>query len=323
MTWYRSLTPTEWFFIALFTAGALLYLFRLHRINKLLPVRFTPVWFKQALRLVVFTLLIMAWLGPSAGFARREVKTIGKDIMFCIDLSKSMDAIDVPPTRIERIKNELKRIIRTLSPNRMGLIIFSSEAFMQCPLTFDQSALLLLTDAINTGLTPSGGTDLAPPLRMAMNKLSEENQPTTRVTSKIIVLISDGEDFGEETQQVARELEQQGFKLFALGVGTEKGGPIQTPTGFKVDRQGNQVITRLNAESLKELAERTGGSYFELSDKRNDINRLIAAINAIEGELMDARLIDVNANQYQYLLGVALILLILDVLTPVKILRLK
>lgn len=205
----------------------------------------------------------------------------------------------------------------------MGLIIFSSEAFMQCPLTFDQSALLLLTDAINTGLTPSGGTDLAPPLRMAMNKLSEENQPTTRVTSKIIVLISDGEDFGEETQQVARELEQQGFKLFALGVGTEKGGPIQTPTGFKVDRQGNQVITRLNAESLKELAERTGGSYFELSDKRNDINRLIAAINAIEGELMDARLIDVNANQYQYLLGVALILLILDVLTPVKILRLK
>lgn len=205
----------------------------------------------------------------------------------------------------------------------MGLIIFSSEAFMQCPLTFDQSALLLLTDAINTGLTPSGGTDLAPPLRMAMNKLSEENQPTTRVTSKIIVLISDGEDFGEETQQVARELEQQGFKLFALGVGTEKGGPIQTPTGFKVDRQGNQVITRLNAESLKELTERTGGSYFELSDKRNDINRLIAAINAIEGELMDARLIDVNANQYQYLLGVALILLILDVLTPVKILRLK
>lgn len=323
MTWYRDLTSIEWLFIALFIFASLLYLFRLYRINQILTVRFPVVGFKQALRWLAFALLLLAWLGPSAGFARREVKAIGKDILFCIDLSKSMDAIDVPPTRIERIKNELKRIIRTLSPNRMGLIIFSSEAFMQCPLTFDQSALFMLTDAINTNLVPSGGTDLAPPLRMAMNKLSEENQPTSRVTSKIIVLISDGEDFGEETQEVARELEQKGFKLFALGVGTEKGGPIQTPTGFKVDRQGNQVITRLNAESLKELAERTGGSYFELSDKRNDINRLIAAINAIEGELMDARLIDVNANQYQYLLGVALILLILDVLTPVKILRLK
>lgn len=322
MTWYRSFTATEWFFIALFISASLLYLFRIYRINQILRVRFTVVGFKQVLRWMAFALLLMAWLGPSAGFARREVKAIGKDIMFCIDLSKSMDAIDVPPTRLERIKNELKRIIRTLSPNRMGLIIFSSEAFMQCPLTFDQSALLMLTDAINTNLVPSGGTDLGPPLRMAMNKLAEENQPTTRVTSKIIVLISDGEDFGEETQQVARDLEQKGFKLFALGVGTEKGGPIQTPAGFKTDRMGNQVITRLNAESLKELASRTGGNYFELSDKRNDINRLIASINAIEGELMDARLIDVSANQYQYLLGLALILLILDVLTPVKILRL-
>lgn len=321
MNWYRSFTEVEWIFVALFIAAVLSYLFKLYRINRFIPVRYALPGAKLILRSLIFLLLLLAWLGPSSGFARREVKAVGKDILFCIDLSKSMDATDVPPTRLERVKNELKRIIRALSPNRMGIIIFSSEAFMQCPLTFDQSALILLTDAMNTGLVPSGGTDLAPPLQMAMNKLSEESQPATRVTSKIIVLISDGEDFGEETLEAAKELGQKGYKLFTLGVGTEKGGPILTPSGFKTDRQGNQVITRLNAESLKELAERTGGSYFELSDMRNDINRLIASVNAIEGELMDARLIDVSANQYQYLLTLALFLLILDILTPVKVLK--
>ncbi|MCX7638009.1 MAG: VWA domain-containing protein [Cyclobacteriaceae bacterium] len=323
MSWYRSFTEIEWLFLILLLVSTVLYVIRLYKIHKIFPVVYSGVIFKQVLRLLIFALLLLAWLGPSSGFARREVKAIGKDIFFCIDLSKSMDAIDVPPTRIERTKNELKRIIRTLATNRMGIIIFSSEAFMQCPLTFDQSALLMLTDAMNTNLVPSGGTDLAPPLRMAMNKLSEENQSASRVTSKIIVLISDGEDFGEETGEVARELEQKGFKLFTLGVGTEKGGPIQTSSGFKTDREGNQVITRLNAEGLKELASRTGGNYFELSDQRNDINRLVASINAIEGELMDARLIDVTANQYPFLLTIALFLLILDILIPVNILRLS
>ncbi|GIV37824.1 MAG: hypothetical protein KatS3mg032_2203 [Cyclobacteriaceae bacterium] len=323
MTWYRSPETTEWIFIALFSGALLMYALRLLRTARFVPVHYPRVLAKMLLRLLAFVLIIMAWMGPSAGFAKREVKAIGKDVFFCIDLSRSMDAIDVPPTRLERVKNELKRIIRSLQPNRMGIIIFSSEAFVQCPLTFDQSALLMLTDALNTNLVPSGGTDLAPPLRMAMEKLEAEKQTTTRVTSKIIVLISDGEDFGEETHAVAKELEEKGYKIFTLGVGTAKGGMISTPSGYKTDREGNPVITRLNAESLQMLAGRTGGTYFELSDTRNDINRLVAAINAIEGELMDARLIDVSANQYAYLLGVALLLLLADLLVPLNILKLS
>lgn len=322
MTWYRSPETTEWIFIAIFSGALLMYALRLLRTSRFVPVHYPRVLAKLLLRLFAFVLIIMAWMGLSAGVAKREVKAIGKDIFFCIDLSRSMDAIDVPPTRLERVKNELKRIIRSLQSNRMGIIIFSSEAFMQCPLTFDQSALLMLTDALNTNLVPSGGTDLAPALRMAIEKLEAEKQTISRATSKIIVLISDGEDFGEETQSITRELKDKGYNLFALGVGTVQGGPINTPAGYKTDREGNQVITKLNAEILKSLVERTGGSYFELSNTRNDINRLVAAINAIEGEWIDTRLIDVSANQYAYLLGLALLLLVADLLVPLNILKL-
>ncbi len=322
MTWYRNPGEIEWTFIAIFTGALLFYIVRLVRVNRYVPVHYPKALTKLVLKFLIFILLILAWLGPSSGSARRQVKAIGKDVFFCIDLSKSMDAIDIPPTRLERVKNELRRIFRNLQSNRMGLIIFSSEAFMQCPLTFDLSALLMFTDALHTTLVPSGSTDLAPPLRMAMEKLEAEKQTTSRVTAKIIVLISDGEDFGEETADVARELENKGFTVFTLGVGTTKGGPISTPSGYKTDRHGNQVITRLNAESLKELAQRTGGNYFELSDNRNDINRLIASINAIEGELIDARLIDVSANQYRFVLGLALALLLIDLFVPLNVLRL-
>lgn len=323
MTWYRYPGVVEWTLLLLFAGAWLLYALRFYRLKRVIPVHYPRLLAKQLMRLLIFILLLLAWLGPSSGFAKREVKAIGKDVFFCIDLSASMDAVDVPPSRLERVKNELKRIFRSLASNRIGLIIFSSEAFMQCPLTFDQSALFMLTEALHTRLVPSGGTDLGPPLQMAMQKLESEKQPASRPTSKIIVLVSDGEDFGEETQQVARQLADKGYTLFALGVGTSQGGPISTPNGYKTDRQGNQVISRLNAQSLRELTELTGGSYFELSDTRNDINRLIAAINAIEGELMDARLIDVSANQYRYLLALALLLLATDVLIPLNLLRLS
>lgn len=266
-------------------------------------------------------LLIIALLGPSFGDAKREVKSIGKDIMICVDLSKSMDAMDIAPTRLEKVKNELKKLVQAFNSNRIGIIIFSSEAFMQCPLTYDQTALNLFIEAMNTALVPSGGTDFGPPLRMAMDKLEQDNTRASEVTSKVILLISDGEDFGDDTDAALADIEKKGYKLFTLGVGTEQGGQIRTGTGYKTDRQGNTVITRLNQDALKTLASKTGGQYFEINENRNDIARLINTIDRIEGELMDARFIDVTANKYFYFLALAVILLAIDVLLPVKAIR--
>jgi Ca-activated chloride channel family protein len=240
--------------------------------------------------------------------------------MICVDLSKSMDAFDIPPTRLEKVKHEMKKIVDAFSSDRVGIIIFSSESFVQCPLTYDQNALSLFIETMNTNLVHDSGTDFAPPLRMAIKKMEQDNS-RAQAKSKIIILISDGEDFGDQTNEVASEIESDGIKLFTLGVGTEKGGQIRAGTNYKTDRQGNVVVSKLNATSLKSLANKTGGRYFEINETRNDVSRLINTIGKIEGELMDARFVDITANKYHYFLIAALTLLALDVLINIKTLK--
>lgn len=322
MTLFRSFGWVETLWVGLFLVAYGLYLFRIIRISQALNTPFATVFIKLVLRSIVLFLIILAILGPTFGDAKREIKSVGKDIMFCVDLSKSMDAFDVQPTRLEKIKFEMKKIVGAFNSDRLGVIIFSSEAFMQCPLTYDQNALNLFIETMNTNLVPSSGTDFGPPLKMALAKLDEQDGPSNQQKSKVIVLISDGEDFGEETEEIAREVEDRGFKLFTLGVGTEQGSQIATSRGgYKTDQQGNTVVSKLNPASLKNLASKTDGQYFEINESRNDVNKLINAINKIEGQVRDARLVDVSANRYFYFLLAALILVVLDVMISVRTVR--
>jgi Ca-activated chloride channel family protein len=233
-----------------------------------------------------------------------------------------MEAFDVQPTRLEKVKFEMKKIVEAFNSDRLGVIIFSSEAFMQCPLTFDQNALNLFIETMNSNLVPPTGTDFAPPLKLSLKKLSEEDGNSSQgQKSKIIILISDGEDFGDDTETIAREIEDKNIKLFTLGVGTEKGSQLYAGRGYKTDQSGNAVISKLNAASLKSLADKTGGQYFEINENKNDVSRLISAINKIEGELRDTRFVDVSANRYFYFLLAAFILLLVDVFIQVKPIR--
>ncbi|HET9485828.1 MAG TPA: VWA domain-containing protein [Chryseosolibacter sp.] len=318
MDWYRNLGTTEIAFIAAFLILYGLYLARVIRVARVLNTPFTAVFLKLGLRTLFFGLLIIAILGPSFGGSKKEVKSIGKDIMICVDLSKSMDAFDIQPTRLEKVKNEMKKLVAAFNSDRIGLIIFGSEAFMQCPLTYDQNALSLFIETMNTGLVPVGGTDFGPALRMALDKLENQNEQVSATKSKVIILISDGEDFGQETGEIVSEIENRDIKLFTLGVGTERGGNIYAGNGLKKDRQGNDVVTRLNSRSLRSIADKTGGQYFEINESKNDVSRLINTIGRIEGELRDARLVDVTANKYFYFLAFAAALLLLDILLNVK-----
>lgn len=317
MDWYRELGLTELIFIAAFLVLYALYLFRVIQVARILNTPFTRVFIKLFLRTLFFALLVMAILGPSFGGSKREVKSIGKDIMICVDLSKSMDAFDIQPTRLEKVKNEMKKLVAAFNSDRIGLIIFGSEAFMQCPLTYDQNALNLFIETMNTGLVPVGGTDFAPALRMALDKLEKDEQ-VNEPKSKVVILISDGEDFGEDTNEVVNEVENRDIKLFTLGVGTEKGGNIYAGNGVKKDREGSPVLTKLNSRSLRSIADKTGGQYFEINESKNDVSRLINTISRIEGQLRDARLVDVTANKYFYFLVVATALLLLDILVNIK-----
>lgn len=318
MTWFRDFGLFEAVLTFLFLGFYIAYIVKVVRIAKKLNTPYSNVFYKLVLRSLLFALLLIAFLGPSFGDSRKEVKSVGKDIMICVDLSKSMDAFDIQPSRLEKVKFEMKRIVDAFSSDRIGIIIFSSEAFMQSPLTYDQNALNLFIETMNTGLVPSSGTDFGPPLRMALTKLTDQERPSSQQKSKIIILISDGEDFGENTDESIKKIQDNDIKLFTLGVGTAQGSRLYAGSGFKTDRQGNTVVTRLDSRSLQSLANRTGGQYFEINETKNDVNRLINTISSIEGELRDTRFVDVSANRYYYFLLFALFLLVIDVLINVK-----
>jgi Ca-activated chloride channel homolog len=178
-----------------------------------------------------------------------------------------------------------------------------------------------MSETMNSGLVPASGTDFGPPLRMALSKLEENDGPEPEAKSKVIILISDGEDFGDETEDVAKEIENNDIRLFTLGVGTEKGGNIYSGSTLKTNRQGLIVQTKLNSKQLKSLASQTGGQYFEINETKNDVSRLISTISNIEGELRDARFIDVTANKYFYFLAAAAVLLIIDILINIATVR--
>ncbi len=321
MTWYKSLSGIEVFLCIAFVVAYAAYIYRMVQIAKVLKTDFRTLAVKLIWRSVYFALIIVCLLGPSFGDTSREVKSVGKDIMICVDLSESMNAFDVQPSRLERVKFELKNIVDAFSSDRIGLIIFSNEAFVQCPLTYDQSALNLFIETLHTGLVPDAGTSFGPPLKLALNKLSGEEATTTQQKSKIIILISDGEDFGEITGEAVSEIDEAGYKLFTLGVGTDEGSRIRTPHGFKTDREGREVVSTLRSQDLKQLAIKTDGKYFEINGRTNDVERLINTINSIEGELRDTRRIDVSANKYYYFLALALLLLAADVLVSFKMVR--
>ncbi|HAQ71343.1 MAG TPA: aerotolerance regulator BatB [Flavobacteriales bacterium] len=321
MTWFKSIGMMEWVFVGLFIVAYFIYILRLIRLAKRMNTTFRPLLFKILLRSLAMSLLIVALLGPSFGETTKEVKSEGKDIYVAVDLSQSMNAFDIPPTRLEKVKYELKKIVESFNSDRIGLIIFSSEAFVQCPLTYDQSALNLFINTLNTGLVPNLGTDFGSPLSIALEKLENTESSVTQQKAQIILLISDGEDFGDETQDAVDKVVKSGIQLFALGVGTETGSKIRQGNGFKRDRQGTDVVTKLNSKSLRKLAADTGGKYFEINGDQNDVNRLIRSINEVEGELRDARVIDASANKFYYFLIGAIALLVLDAMIRRKTLR--
>jgi len=318
MEWYHQFGKTEYVFISLFLLGYVLYITRMIKISRILKTGFPAIVAKVLLRTLYFLLFMVALLGPLMGNATKEIQAVGKDIFVAVDLSQSMNATDIQPSRLEKLKFELRDLVKSFSSDRIGLIIFSSEAFVQCPLTYDQSALNLFIETLNTGLVPNSGTDFAPPLRMALSKLKGDESVPSQQKSKVIILISDGEDFGDETSEVAQEIKNAGIKLFTLGVGTNEGSQILMRGIPKTDQEGNVVVTKLESGSLQQLADETGGKYFEINNRRDDSSRLINAISQIEGELRDSRQVDTSSNKYIYFLVAGAILFAIDHLFKFK-----
>ena len=309
--------------VSLFFMFYFLYLVRIYKINQQIKVNLKAVFMKFILRVTFFTLLIISLLGPNFGIKEEKVEVVGKDIMIAVDLSESMNANDIQPSRIEKVKFEIKKIVDEFSGDRIGIIMFSGEAFVQCPLTYDKNALNLFVETLNTGLVPNSGTDFGPPLELGLSKLQDENSGDNDFKSKIIILFSDGEDFGEDTDQSIEKIKENSLKLFSVGIGTNEGSKILDDFGnFKKDNEGNDVITKLNSSSLRETADKTGGKYYEISKNKNEINQMITEIKNIKGDIIDQQTSNISENKYFYFLLIALVLVAIDFIFVSKIISL-
>ena len=211
------------------------YLLRTRRLAAPLGQGSWRLGWKLGLRLLYFGLLGGALLGPAYGLTQHPVRTAGKDVWLLVDLSRSMDAPDVAPSRLQKVKAELGTLIRRFPADRLGLIVFSGEAYVQCPLTYDQDALQLFISTLQTALVPPTGTDLVPPLELVLTRLSapgtEAPQLQTPPRATVLVLVTDGEDFGDNLEPTVRVLARSGARVFTVGVGTPEGSRIPRRNG--------------------------------------------------------------------------------------------
>jgi len=320
MNWNYPFETTEYFFIFFFILAYVTFIIRTIRVARQLNTTARTLILKLFLRSIAFALLIISLLGPSFGEADQALQSKGKDIYVLVDLSKSMDATDVTPSRLEKVKFEINRFVQNQRSNRIGLIVFSNDAFVQVPLTYDAAALELFIQSLQTNLLPSSGTNICGAAELAYKKLVNGDDPSGR--SKMMVIFTDGENKTDCGGSLYNNLRRFGIGVYVAGIGTKNGSSIPSEGKPLKDSRDNLVISKLDDDFLQNLAANAKGFYYQLNNEKNDVNRMIADINNADGTLVDTRTVTVVSNKYYYFLGAALFLLVMDVLITIGTFRL-
>lgn len=273
--------------------------------------------FKSILKVLVICLAIaclsFALVNPKIGTKLETVKREGVDIVFALDVSKSMLAEDIAPNRLEKSKQLITQIINSLAGDRIGIIGYAGSAFPQVPITTDFSSAKLFLSGMNTDMVSSQGTAITEAIQMAETFYDDEGQ-----TNRVLFIISDGEDHGGNISEIADEAREKGIRIFTIGVGTVEGGPIPIKENgilqyYKRDQNNEQVITRLGEETLKEIAKTTNGEYIDGSNTKAVVDRVKVILGGMDKEEFEAKQFTDFKDQFQWFLAGALFLLILDV----------
>lgn len=283
-------------------------------LDKLSPERSqTKPLLKFLLYLGVILFLSLALVNPQIGSRMEKVQREGLDLVFAIDVSKSMLSEDVQPNRLQRGKLFISRTIDELVSDRVGIITYAGRAYPQLPITTDYSAAKLFLKNVNTDLIPSQGTAIGEAIDLATRYFDNEDQK-----NRLLVIISDGEDHEEGIATALRKAAENDIRIYTIGLGTERGGPIPIKTGgritaYKKDRNGEVVITKLNPELLQEIASDGEGKYLLGNSTRNAVEFILEEMTTMEKTQFEASLFADYEDQFQWLLAPALLLLILDV----------
>jgi len=272
---------------------------------------------KFAFFALVFIFIVIGLVNPKIGTKLETVKREGVDIVFAIDVSKSMLAEDVKPSRIEKAKRIISELIELLHGDRIAFIPYAAQAYPQLPLTSDYSAAKIFLEAINTDMLSSQGTAIGEAIQTAINYFEDSNQ-----SSKILIILSDGEDHQQGATEMIQEVKEKGIRIFTIGLGTTQGTTIPIKengqTFPKRDKDGEVVITKLNQALLEEIAQEGDGKYFDGSNTQQVIDNLQKVLNNIEKNEYESQVFSDYKDQFQWLLAGAFLLLVIDVFISYK-----
>ena len=273
--------------------------------------------FKPALKLGVIllalTCLIIGLVNPKIGTKLETVKREGIDVIFAIDVSKSMLAEDVAPSRLEKSKQLVSQIINNLGSDRIGIIAYSGSAFPVLPITTDYSIGKMFLQTMNPGMISAQGTSIDQAINLAITYIDKKDK-----TNKLLIIITDGEDHSDAAEDAAEEAKKVGLKIITVGVGTEKGETIPLKKNgvvesFQRDQNGEVVITKRNADVLKAIAKSAGGGYVDGNSTKEVLNYVKNALDNIQKTEFEITQVADFKSQFQWFLGFGFFLLLLDV----------
>lgn len=268
-------------------------------------------WLKQILFWIGWAFICLALVNPQIGTELETVKREGVDLVFAIDVSKSMLAEDIAPNRLEKAKRLSGELINQLVSDRVGIIAYASAAIPHLPITTDYSAARLFLSSLDTNMISSQGTAISAAMRLAETYFDDENQ-----TNRVVCIISDGEDHGEDALTAAARAAELGITFFTVVVGTEKGSviPIKrgTSTSYKKDDKGEVVITKSDFEQMKSIANATDGLFLEGSNTEAVVSAIIDRLKQMDKQEFEAKQFVKFKDQFQWFLGIGLFLIVLD-----------
>lgn len=275
---------------------------------------FFKSWIKVIILSLAIASLTLALVNPKIGTKTETISRAGVDVVFALDVSKSMLAEDIAPNRLDKSKQLITQIINSLGGDRVGIIGYAGSAFPQVPITTDFSTTKLFLNSMDTDMVSSQGTAITEAIKMAETYYNDEDQ-----VNKVLFIISDGEDHEGNISEIVNEAANLGIRIYTIGVGTKKGGSIPIKRNgilqyYKRDQNNQQVITRLDEEKLIEIATKGNGKYIDGSNTNEAVEQITTILNGMNQKEFETKQFTDFKDRFQWFLGLALLLLVIELL---------
>ena len=266
-------------------------------------------WVRMVLFSLAFASFVIGLARPQIGAKLSEHKTRGAEIVICLDVSNSMLSEDYSPNRLERAKLAISRLTDRLKDDRIGLIIFAGTSFVQLPVTTDYVSAKMFLGSINTGSVPVQGTAMGDAIFTAIKSFSAQSEK-----SRVIIVISDGENHEDDPVAAAKEAAENGIQVYTIGVGSSEGQPIPYEGGLLKDKDGEIVVTKMDEDILRKVAKAGNGAYVHAGNDEFGLTPIVEDIRRLEDEEFGSIVFEEYNEQYMYFFGIALALLVIEML---------